>query len=369
MGSLTLKDVTKSFDGNTVVDSIDMHIEEGQFVSLLGPSGCGKTTTLRLIAGLEKLDRGSIFLNEHRIDTMPVYRRNIGMVFQSYALFPHMTVWDNVQYGLQMRRVPADERVRRISRAIEMVHLKGYERRKPRQISGGQQQRVALARALVIEPHILLLDESLSALDKKLREEMQVELRTLQRSLGITTLFVTHDKDEALTMSDRVAIMDGGRIVQDGSPVEMYERPVNSFVANFLGEANILRGSLRPAPAAGSPAGTAAGSAPATVGGELTLESGEILPIIGTVRADGPKSYCVRPERIRISSVKEGPASIPVRVDFITYTGNLSRYRLTAEGMEIKVHQKNESAIPPFEMGQNAYIIIPADTLVPLEEG
>ncbi|MFP4180220.1 MAG: ABC transporter ATP-binding protein [Spirochaetaceae bacterium] len=356
MGSLTLEGVSKRFGDNTVVDKVHMHIYEGEFVSLLGPSGCGKTTTLRLIAGLEKLDEGAICLNEKRIDNVAVYRRNIGMVFQSYALFPHMTVQANVQYGLEMRKTTKDERRRRVEQALKMVQLEGYEKRKPGQISGGQQQRVALARALVLEPQILLLDESLSALDKKLREEMQVELRKLQRSLGITTLFVTHDKDEALTMSDRVAIMNEGKIVQEGSPVEMYERPVNSFVANFLGEANIFSGILRRESEGNS---------------SLTLKSGAILPIAGTPGEGllNRSRFCVRPERIVISKDKRSYASIPVGVDFITYTGNLSRYRLTAQGIEFKVHSKNESAVPPFETGEKVHITIPADSLVGLEEG
>lgn len=355
MGSLTLEGVSKRFSGNTVVDKVHMHINEGEFVSLLGPSGCGKTTSLRLIAGLEKLDEGAILLNEKRIDNMAVYKRNIGMVFQSYALFPHMTVWDNVQYGLEMRRTTKEERKRRVEQALKMVRLEGYEGRKPGQISGGQQQRVALARALVLEPQILLLDESLSALDKKLREEMQVELRKLQRSLGITTLFVTHDKDEALTMSDRVAIMNEGKIVQEGSPVEMYERPLNSFVANFLGEANIFSGTLR-----SDQEGNSA----------LTLKSGDVLPVEGspTESVLPRRHFCVRPERILVSKEKRSPSSIPVGVDFITYTGNLSRYRLTAQGVEFKVHSKNESAEPPFKTGEKIFITIPADSLVGLEE-
>ncbi|MEA4961450.1 ABC transporter ATP-binding protein, partial [Lutispora sp.] len=244
MAFLSIKNLTKKYDGNTVLDSISLDIEKGSFLSLLGPSGCGKTTTLRLLAGFEKCDGGIIEVNGKMINDIPVYSRNFGMVFQSYALFPHMTVEQNIAYGLEQRKMSKKDIKEEVAKAIEMVRLAGYEKRRPKQLSGGQQQRVALARALVIKPDLLLLDESLSALDKKLRVEMQVELRQIQKKIGITTIFVTHDQEEALTLSDRIAVMKAGKIIQIGTPEEIYETPKDTFVASFLGQANFFKGSI-----------------------------------------------------------------------------------------------------------------------------
>jgi len=237
---VVLSRVRKSFGAVVAVDDVSMSIARGSIVSLLGPSGCGKTTTLRLVAGFERPDAGEVAIRGARVNDVPPYRRDFGMVFQSYALFPHLTVADNVGFGLRMRHVPREERRRLVAEALALVKLEGFADRQPRQLSGGQQQRVALARAIVFKPAVLLLDEPLGALDKMLREEMQVELRQLQQRLAITTVFVTHDQEEALTLSDRVAVMRGGRIEQVGAPREIYERPATEFVAGFLGASNFL---------------------------------------------------------------------------------------------------------------------------------
>ncbi|HQS18051.1 ABC transporter ATP-binding protein [Reyranella sp.] len=239
--AIKLDQVTKTFDGRVMaVDAVTLDIAAGEFFSLLGPSGCGKTTSLRMIAGFEHPDSGRVHVGGKDITDLPVHRRDMGMVFQSYALFPHRTVAENVAFGLRMREVPKPEIERRVAAALAQVALTGFETRKPGQLSGGQQQRVALARALVVEPPVLLCDEPLGALDRKLRQQMQFELKELQKRLGVTLVFVTHDQEEALAMSDRIAVMNGGKVEQVGTPTEIYERPRTRFVADFIGEINIL---------------------------------------------------------------------------------------------------------------------------------
>ena len=236
MSFMTVENLTKTYGDQKVLNNISFEIENGTFLSLLGPSGCGKTTTLRIIAGFINPDSGEVTDQRQGDQHIPIHRRNIGMVFQSYALFPHMTVEQNIAYGLEQRNMPRADIKQETGKALEMVKLNGFEKRKPGQLSGGQQQRVALARALVIKPTLLLLDESLSALDKNLRVEMQVELRSIQKMTGITAIFVTHDQEEALTLSDKIAVLEHGRIVQMDTPEAIYERPVNGFVAGFLGK-------------------------------------------------------------------------------------------------------------------------------------
>ncbi|WP_052281764.1 spermidine/putrescine ABC transporter ATP-binding protein PotA [Kluyvera genomosp. 1] len=236
--------IRKDFDGKTVISDLDLTINNGEFLTLLGPSGCGKTTVLRLIAGLENVDAGQIHLENQDITQVPAEDRHVNTVFQSYALFPHMTVFDNVAFGLRMQKTPAAEITPRVNDALRMVQLEEFALRKPNQLSGGQQQRVAIARAVVNKPSLLLLDESLSALDYKLRKQMQNELKALQRKLGITFVFVTHDQEEALTMSDRIVVMRDGKIEQDGTPREIYEEPKNLFVASFIGEINIFNATV-----------------------------------------------------------------------------------------------------------------------------
>jgi putative spermidine/putrescine transport system ATP-binding protein/spermidine/putrescine transport system ATP-binding protein len=233
-----LRNVVKRFDDVVAVEKMDLDIEEGSLVTLLGPSGCGKTTILRMIAGLEDCTEGDIYIKGKRVNDVPVHKRNLGMIFQDYALFPHKSIFDNVAFGLKYRNVPKAEIKKKVTRALETVRLPGVEYRKPAQLSGGQQQRIALARAIVIEPDVLLMDEPLSALDENLREEMRQEVDNLQSELGITTIFVTHDQREALSMSDNIVVMKDGLKQQEGGPEEVYDAPVNHFVADFLGHCN-----------------------------------------------------------------------------------------------------------------------------------
>lgn len=239
-----LHGVVKRYGGLTALQRADLAVPEGNFVTFLGPSGCGKTTTLRMIAGLIEPSEGDIYIRGKRVNEVPIHRRNLGLVFQNYALFPHKTVFDNVAFGLKYRKVPRQERARRVRQALALVRLPDVEDRVPSQLSGGQQQRIALARAIVIEPDVLLLDEPLSALDANLREEMRVELKHIQRELGIATIFVTHDQSEALALSDRVVVMNQGSIEQVGTPQEVYDDPATEFVAGFLGHSNILSGAV-----------------------------------------------------------------------------------------------------------------------------
>ena len=244
MADLKLERLTKSFGAARAVDNISLDLVSGEFVTLLGPSGCGKTTTLRMVAGLEKPDGGVVRLGGTDVTSLPPFRRNIGMVFQSHALFPHMTVAENVAFGLRMRKVDKNTRRQRVREALDLVRLADYLDRYPHQLSGGQQQRVALARALVVRPDILLLDEPFGALDRKLREALQEELRQLTRKIGITSLFVTHDQEEALILSDRICVMNAGRIDQIGTPNEIFERPETHFVADFMGVGNFIAGTV-----------------------------------------------------------------------------------------------------------------------------
>lgn len=241
---IELRSITKSYGDKTIIENFNLTINNGEFLTILGPSGCGKTTVLRLLAGLEELDSGNIILDGEDITHVPAEQRHVNTVFQSYALFPHMTIFENVAFGLRMQKVPNEEIKPRVLEALRMVQLEEYAYSKPAQLSGGQQQRIAIARAVVNKPKVLLLDESLSALDYKLRKQMQNELKALQRKLGITFIFVTHDQEEALTMSDRIIVLRKGHIQQDGSPREIYEEPKNLFVAKFIGEINIFNATV-----------------------------------------------------------------------------------------------------------------------------
>jgi len=277
--------VTKTFDGRvTAVDGITLDIAAGEFFSLLGPSGCGKTTSLRIIAGFERPDAGRVHVGGQDVTDIAVHKRDMGMVFQSYALFPHRSVAENVAFGLRMRDVPRPEIARRVAAALAQVALTGLEDRKPGQLSGGQQQRVALARALVVEPRVLLCDEPLGALDRKLRQQMQFELKELQRRLGVTLVFVTHDQEEALAMSDRIAVMNRGRVEQIGTPTAIYERPRTRFVADFIGEINLLQ--------------------------------------------DGPRACALRPEKIRLVPV--GGARLAGTIETANFLGGTTLYRVRA---------------------------------------
>jgi len=319
---ITLERISKSFGLVRVVDELDLAIEKGEFLSLLGPSGSGKTTILMMIAGFFEPTSGQIKLEGRRIDHLPAYRRNMGVVFQNYALFPHMTVEENVAFPLTMRGVAKAEVAERVGRALDMVKLAHIKDRKPAQLSGGQQQRVALTRALVFEPSVVLMDEPLGALDKQLREHMQLELRELHRRLGLTIVFVTHDQGEALTMSNRIAVFNAGRIEQLASPEAIYDRPSTRFVAEFIGETNLFAGRLET---------RQAGKA------KIRLESGP------NIEASAPEIFgegdaalvSVRPERIHLSETASTVNAIPVKVLDTVYQGDHLRLRLAGTGLEI----------------------------------
>ena len=287
-----ISDVDKSFDGERVVKKLNLDVERGEFLTMLGPSGCGKTTTLRMIAGFEVPTSGQIFLEGEDVDDKKPYERNVNTVFQNYALFPHMNVFDNIAFGLVEKKVKKDEIRRRVEEMIRLVQLDGMEKRMPAQMSGGQKQRVAIARALVNRPKVLLLDEPLGALDLKLRKQMQGELKALQRHLGITFIYVTHDQEEALTMSDRIAVMNRGRLEQVGTPEQVYNHPETKFVADFIGESNIIEGYVE-------------NMTEDSI--EVTMESGKaVIPETG-YRMEEMVYLCIRPENLKISTEeKEG---------------------------------------------------------------
>jgi putative spermidine/putrescine transport system ATP-binding protein len=339
MSFVRLENVTKRFDSFTAVDDLSISIEKGEFVSLLGPSGCGKTTTLQMIAGLQEPTAGRIHLDGEDITYKKPNQRGLGIVFQSYALFPHMTVEENVSFGLEMRRVDRGEREQRVRRSLEQVQLDSLAKRYPKDLSGGQRQRVALARALVIQPPVLLLDEPLSNLDAKLREDMQLELRVLQQQLGVTTILVTHDQAEALSMSDRIVVMNEGRAVQIDAPLTMYERPETAFVSNFVGKTNLLQGVV-----------TAAEQDGATVRvGEQSL-SGE-----GPGLSDGAAvTVSLRPEKLRLSAQAEDQ-SIPGQVSAGIFLGNHWLYQIDSALGTLLVSQANRGT-PPFVRGDPVHI-------------
>jgi spermidine/putrescine transport system ATP-binding protein len=290
---VVLDKVVKRFGSMVAVDGLSLEIRRGEFFSMLGPSGCGKTTTLRMIGGFEAPTEGVVRLDGEDVTDLPAYKRNVNTVFQSYGLFPHLNVFDNVAFGLRRHRVPAQEVERRVTEALELVSLAGYGKRRRAQLSGGQQQRVALARALVNRPQVLLLDEPLGALDLKLRKQMQLELKRIQKEVGITFVFVTHDQEEAMTISDRIAVMNSGRIEQLGPPEEVYDRPATEFVAEFLGASNLLDGTYR-----GSQDGW----------GLVDLDSGDTIRIpTGPTRRAGERLRVgVRPEKIEIMPAGDG---------------------------------------------------------------
>ncbi len=337
-------EVTKRFGAVTAVDHMTLRIARGEFYSFLGPSGCGKTTTLRMIAGFEQPSEGEILLAGQPIAGVPPYRRNVNTVFQHYALFPHMNVAQNVGYGLRQRKVSKLEEERRVGEALELVRLAGYGRRRTWELSGGQQQRVALARALVNQPTVLLLDEPLGALDRQLRHEMQLELKELQQRVGITFVYVTHDQEEALTMSDVIVVMRDGRIQQQGAPEALYQRPVNRFVAGFIGSSNFL-----PATLVGHNLATGRARieiAGLAVGGIVT--DPEARPAAGT-----RLTIAIRPERFRlepagggeVTEVRDGWLRVPGRVSQGTYLGDQTEYRVSADGLgELVVRRQNETA-------------------------
>jgi putative spermidine/putrescine transport system ATP-binding protein len=339
-----LERVEKSFDGKTrVVDRVDLVVKPGEFFALLGPSGCGKTTTLRMIAGFEQPDEGRITVGGEDVTYMPVHRRDMGMIFQSYALFPHRTVAENVAFGLRMRGLRKADIAERVRQALRQVALAGLEDRRPSQLSGGQQQRVALARAIVIQPRVLLCDEPLAALDRKLRQSMQLELKGLQQQLGITTIFVTHDQEEAMTISDRIAVMNAGRIEQIGSAREIYDRPRTRFVCDFIGETNLFAGEWR--------------------NGAFIL-NGRALPAPADVRS-GMASIAIRPERIQLTAVQDAPIS--GRVQASSFVSGQMNYRIGLDdGHQIVVKQPATS--PERVIGEHVGVRWSASDVVILDD-
>lgn len=313
-GGVSIDGVTKLYGSATAVDDLTLDIRPGEFLSLLGPSGCGKTTTLRMIAGFEFPDAGDIRISGRSVLSLPPYKREVNTVFQAYALFPHMTVAENVAYGLQQRKVPKAEQRERVAEALDMVQLRTYADRKPTQLSGGQQQRIALSRALINRPSVLLLDEPLAALDRQLREEMQLELKLLQSRLGTTFVFVTHDQAEALSMSDRIAVMRAGRIEQLDVPAAIYAEPASAYVASFIGQQNFVHGTVR---ADAVSVDTAVGTIAGRWGGEK-------------VAAGQPAVAAIRPEYVRVEP--GGDAGIPGRVIGVSHLGETVQVAVNVAG-------------------------------------
>ena len=326
-----LQGVVKRFDDAVAVDGISVEIPSGSFFALLGPSGCGKTTTLRMIGGFEEPDEGAILLGGKDVVGLPPHKRDVNTVFQSYALFPHLTIFENVAFGLRRKGVDGEHVKRQVEEMLELVGLTGLGARRPRQLSGGQQQRVALARALVNRPQVLLLDEPLGALDLKLRKQMQLELKAIQHDIGLTFVHVTHDQEEAMTMADVIAVMNRGRIEQLGPPTELYERPATAFVASFLGVSNLLRGTI-------------------TAPDRVRIEAGDELhvPLGGRT---GEVAFGVRPEKIRLGPPREGENALSGTVKETAYVGVATQYIVATGAGELVVYAQNTDGSEPTRPG------------------
>jgi len=352
-GRIELVALTKRFT-DIAVDRVDLTIDSGEFFSLLGPSGCGKTTTLRLIAGFEQPTEGTILLDGVEMTNTPPHRRNVNTVFQSYALFPFLSVFDNVAFGLRGRRVPKAEMNKRVGSALDLVQLSGYEKRRPGMLSGGQQQRVALARALVLNPSVLLLDEPLGALDAKLRRSLKVELKALQERVGITFLYVTHDQEEALTMSDRLAVMNTGRIVQIGTPRTIYEEPADTYVADFLGVSNLMEVDV----------------VERGPGSQCRIRLGEMSLAVDRAEVDsvGPAHAVIRPERVRIEPYREagqlGPNRVPAMIERLVFLGSSTQVMLRlAPGELLQALVSNDGAEAALTQGTPVHAFLAPDAL------
>ena len=337
---VSLKNVEKWFGENHVVKNMNLEIQEGEFLTLLGPSGCGKTTTLRMIAGFEDASSGTIEVQGVRVEEMEPFQRDVNTVFQNYSLFPHMTVFENVAYGPSIKKVPKEQIKKSVSEMLELVQMSGYESRKPDELSGGQKQRVAIARALINQPRVLLLDEPLGALDMKLRRQMQIELKRLQKKLGITFVYVTHDQEEAMTMSDRIAVMSDGLILQIDNPVEIYEKPKSRFVADFIGESNIFEGKIK-----------------TMEDGILHAEckQGDCLLYGKGFEAGEDIFISVRPEYLMLSKEEQEGFSLKAKIIDYVFMGTLVKaILLTEDGKEIKYSrfEKNQS----LDIGDEVYL-------------
>jgi spermidine/putrescine transport system ATP-binding protein len=354
--AVRLDGVTKRFGDQVAVDRVSLEIRDGEFFSLLGPSGCGKTTLLRMIAGFDTPDQGRVIIGGKDMTEVPPYLRPVNTVFQNYALFPHMTVEQNIAFGLRMKKMPRDEIARRVQWALELINLPGYEKRRTDQMSGGQRQRIALARALVNEPEVLLLDEPLSALDLKLRQELRVDLMNLQEQLGITFIFVTHDQEEALVMSDRIAVMNKGRIEQLGPTEEIYELPQTAFVAKFIGDSNLI------------PAQAVEPRKVRTPLGEFVLDDEDAL-------APGQEVLLsIRPEKIRLFREKPSlPNVFSAKVDDIIYTGSENQYLLLADGQRLMCKTLNQDIQEPgheeFAYDEEVWVAFTPEKLVVIQGG
>ncbi|MCV6602863.1 MAG: ABC transporter ATP-binding protein [Cohaesibacter sp.] len=350
MSFLTLESLNKQFGDFTAVKGLDLSIEKGEFISLLGPSGCGKTTTLQMIAGLLTPTNGRILLDGKDISHTPPNKRGLGIVFQSYALFPHMTATENVAFGLEMRSVGKAERLERARAALKQVKLDQFADRYPKQMSGGQRQRVALARALVIEPPVLLLDEPLSNLDAKLREDMRMELRLLQQDIGVTTILVTHDQEEALSMSDRIVVMKEGQMEQLASPLELYEHPRNTFVSDFVGKTNLIRATAHANDADGA----------------HVLIDGEMITLPGHSLEEGRDlTISIRPEKFHMSDDASGHE---VEVRAAIFLGSSWLYRVSSKMGDLFITQPNNGSAG-YKKGQSAYVRWSQDAVTLFEEG
>ena len=352
--NIVLHDIVKRFGALEAVSHVSLDIGAGELFTLLGPSGCGKTTILRLIGGFHEPDRGEIYFSGKNVTGIPPYERNIGMVFQNYALWPHMTIFDNIAYGLKLKKVTRGKIGEKVAHALNLVNLKGLEKRYPGQLSGGQQQRVALARALVLNPDVLLLDEPLSNLDAKIRLQVRAEIRKLQKELAITTVYVTHDQEEALTLSDRIAVIEQGRLLQIGTPWDLYERPANPFVADFIGINNLIPGQLQ---------------AKAETRGSVTVKTaiGIFLSETDTRLETGDRCMiCVRPETASIGEM--GPAEEHVNrilgtVSFASFIGNTIRYDVEiGEGLIFRVDVQNPRDHKPYAIGEGVTVTFSAKT-------
>src|SRR5579872_1979778 len=355
-GEVTLVDLTKRFQDVVAVDAINVEVAAGEFFSLLGPSGCGKTTTLRMIAGFEQPTSGQIRLDGVDVASVPAFKRNVNTVFQSYALFPHLRVFDNVAFGLRRAGVDKHEIRRRVDGALAQVQLTGLERRKPAQLSGGQQQRVALARVLVLRPSVVLLDEPLGALDAKIRRSLQVELKALQQEVGLTFIYVTHDQEEALTMSDRLAVMNRGRVEQLGAPKDVYEEPETVFVADLLGISNLLS-----ATASGSEGG----------GCRVRVGEFELLASRGDLNARGATRLVIRPERVRLEPhASTGENRVPGLIERIVYRGSNNQvFVRLAGGEQIQALVQNSGQEGAYAHGDPVRVHLPAEALRVLAGG
>ncbi len=350
-GEVVLVDLVKRFAQVTAVAGINLDMPPGEFFSLLGPSGCGKTTTLRCIAGFERPDEGQILLDGVDMAQTPPHKRNVNTVFQNYALFPHLSVADNVGFGLRYKDVSKADAKKKISDALALVRLEGYEKRRPSQLSGGQQQRVALARALILNPEVLLLDEPLGALDAKLRKALQIELKSLQQEVGITFIYVTHDQEEALTMSDRLAVMSNGRIEQVGTPSEVYEEPATAYVADFLGVSNLMDATA----VGGGTDGRA----------HVRLGDFDLVATKGDVDVRGDVKITIRPERVRLEEHgATGENRIPGMIERVVYVGSTLQVIVhLAPGQTLQAWMQNEGEGIPFEQGTPITVHLPTEAL------